>query len=237
MAYVRALIEDRIIKRRVSGPAAERGTRIHTLGESIIKWTLLGKKTDSIKGDKAEIEEAREYAEYCVALFNEFRELVDPNTIWGAEDKAVLDKEFCWGRRDFWLYGANYLIVLDLKSGREPVTIRGNSQLLIYAIDKFVQYQPKYVELCVWQPNASDGGDHARSHVYSNSEMRALAMRLSGQVDTASEWFGLPYRKMEDSLVAGDHCGYCDALGVCPKAKKHAQSISKSGFEPTGRRR
>src|SRR5690606_28441270 len=33
-------------------------------------------------------------------------------------------------------------------------------------------------------------------------------------------------------LVAGDHCRYCDALGVCPAAKDRQMSISSKNFEP-----
>jgi hypothetical protein len=237
MAYVRALIADKIIKKRISGPLAERGTRVHSYGESIVKWTLMGKQTGSLKGDATEIAEGRDYAEYCVALFHEFKELLDPHAVWGAEDRAHLDKEFCWGSRDFWLHGANYLIVVDLKTGRDPVTVKGNTQLLIYAVDKFEHYQPKFVEIAVFQPNSDDGGDHVKSHVYTAAQMREKIVELTCHVESAKLWFDVPYRQMEKALVAGAHCGYCDALGVCPKAKAYATSISRSGFEPVGRRK
>ncbi len=239
MAYVRMLVEAKIIKKRVSGEAAKRGTRIHKLGEQFIKWTMLGKKTTGIKpkDDKhaEEIEEARDYAEFCVEQIAQAHVLTD-KVLYGVEDRAIVDPIYCWGSRDFWIYAADRLSITDLKSGREPVVIEGNTQLLIYALDKYNELVPAEVELIIWQPNSDEGGNPAKSFVYTANEMSAHARKINGWVAKARGWFGRKsYKDLEDALVAGEHCGWCDALGVCPKARKYASSISKGAFDVVGR--
>ncbi len=238
MAYVQMLVEAKVIKKRVSGPAAQRGTRIHTWGEQFIRWMMLGKSTTGVKPkgkDEAdEMQEARDYAAYCVDQVERER-VVTRDVKYGVEDRAVVDPVYCWGSRDFWFYGADMLTVLDLKSGREPVVIEGNTQLLIYAMDKFYELMPKRVRLLIWQPNSDEGGDPDKEFVYTATQFSAHARKINGYVERARNWFGRTnYRDLEDALKAGDHCGWCDALGVCPKARKYASAISKGAFDVIG---
>lgn len=240
MAYVRMLIEAGHIKRRVSGEAAKRGTRVHAWGEQFIKWMVKGKSTTGVKHNGKDMlreqEEAREYAEFCKDLIDQAHIITNAEDIrYGVEDRAIVDDEFCYGSRDFWIYFAGWLIVLDLKSGREPVVVKGNTQLLIYAVDKFTELSPEYVELLIWQPNSDEGGDPAKSFVYTASEMSEHSQKINGYVEKARVWFGRrSYKDLEDALVAGPHCGWCDALGVCPKARKYNREISKGAFDVIG---
>jgi len=235
MAYVRMLVEAKIIKKRVSGDAAKRGTRIHKWGEQFIKWTQLGKSTNGVKdGDADEKQEARDYAEFCVDQLERAR-IISGNVLYGVEDRAIVDADYCWGSRDFWFFGYERLSMVDLKSGREPVVVEGNTQLLIYVIDKFYELAPDEVELIIWQPNSDEGGDPAKSFVYTASEISAHARKINGYVERARGWFGRrSYKDLEDALVAGDHCGWCDALGVCPKARRYAKDISAGVFDVIG---
>lgn len=238
MAYVRMLVEAKIIRKRVSGEAAKRGTRIHRWGEQFIKWMLLGKSTKGVKeGDADEKAEARDYAQFCVEQLAK-ASVITRDVRYGVEDRAIVDPVYCWGSRDFWFHAADRLTMVDLKSGREPVIVEGNTQLLIYVFDKFYELAPAEVELMIWQPNSDEGGDPAKSFVYTASEMSAHARKINGYVERARGWFGRKsYKDLEDSLHAGDHCGWCDALGVCPKARKYASEISKGAFDVIGEQR
>lgn len=235
MAYVAMLVEAKHIKKRVSGDAARRGTRIHKWGEQFIKWIIDGKKTTSVEGDKTELEEAREYAKFCVKQLNDERDVVSNDVRYGVEDKAIVDEDYCWGSRDFWFFSAGTLTVMDLKTGREPVVIKGNTQLLIYAMDKFYELAPEFVRLLIFQPNSDEGGEADREYVYTADEMSAHARKINGYIEKARSWFGRKsYRDLEDNLVAGDHCGWCDALGVCPKARAFNAKVSKGAFNVVG---
>ena len=234
MAYVEALIDARLIQRRVSGPSAQRGTRIHSWGEQFITWMLKGKKTGSVAGDRDELAEARAYADFCTREFAIAR-FVDPKATCGVEDRAEID-ELCWGSRDFWILSARLLQIFDLKTGREPVSAGKNTQLIIYALDKFEALDladaVDEVELVIWQPNSDDGGRPDRRATYAAREMRAWSKRIRAGVLQAGSYFGRPHASMAPDLRAGDHCSWCDALGVCPAAREKAQAFSKEGFEP-----
>lgn len=229
--YIRRLIADKIIKKRESGPAAQRGTRIHEHGEQFIKWLLLGKKIDNFsKGDPGELAEAREYAYYVMRKRDELETLYGKVTM-NVEDKAVLLDKICWGSRDVWMKAGSHLCIIDLKSGREPVVVKGNTQEIIYAADLVGEHDPKTVELCVWQPNATDGLAPERSYTYKRKEYDALLGAVKIGVGHAAVWLDKK-KGHEEHLVAGDHCGWCDALGVCPKARERNLEISSKKFEP-----
>lgn len=229
--YIKHLIDSGEIKKRASGAAAERGTRIHALGEQFIKWLLAGKKIDSFnKGDEGEINEARDYARFCLSLVDEMSLIYDKIET-GIEDRAIIDGDVCWGSRDFWVMGGDeHLIVVDLKTGREPVSVKDNTQLISYAMDLAAR-RPKKIELIIWQPRASDGGAPDRRYSYTPEEFDAIALRIRNGAEAAARWLDRK-RGFEKGLVAGDHCGYCDALGVCSAAKSKALEISSKNFTP-----
>lgn len=229
--YIARLIREKLIRKRESGPAAQRGTRIHEHGEQFIRWLLAGKKIDGFsKGDPDELREARDYARYVMAKRDELEQLYGKVTM-NVEDKAVLVDKVCWGSRDVWMKAGGHLCIIDLKSGREPVTVEGNTQEIIYAADLVGEHDPKTVELCVWQPNATDGQLPERRHVYKRAEYDKVLAAVKVGVGRAARW--LKEKKgHEEHLVAGDHCGWCDALGVCPAARERNLEISSKKFEP-----
>ena len=235
MAYVEALIAAKAIQRRASGPSAQRGTRIHTLGESIIRCLLKGERVPKLVGAKDELAEAKAYAEFC---FKEFRDarFVDPKATCGVEDRAVVERKYCWGSRDFWVLSQRLLSIYDLKTGREPVSPRENTQLLIYALDKFEELDVDglvdEVELIIWQPNSDAGGNPDQRWSLTAKQMRRWVERLRSASKKAGRYYGMSHPAMVPDLSAGDHCSWCDALGVCPKARAKAQAFSKEGFEP-----
>lgn len=228
--YVKRLVAQGTIKKRVSGPSAQRGTRIHELGEQFIRWLLLDKKIDNFSnGDASEIAEAKDYARYVMRKRDELELLYGPVSI-GVEDKVVLLDDVCWGSCDVWMLSGRHLVVIDLKTGREPVVVEGNTQEIIYAANLVAKHDPKTIELCIWQPNALDGPPE-RSHVYQRAPYDALLQTIRAGVDQAASWLDKKTGH-EQHLVAGDHCNWCDALGVCPKARERNLEISSKKFQP-----
>lgn len=229
--YIKRLVEAKTIKKRESGPAAQRGTRIHEHGEQFVRWLLAGKKIDSFKaGDPEEIAEAKDYARYVMRKRDELEQLYGPVSM-GVEDRAVMVDGVCWGSRDVWLLAGRHLCIVDLKTGREPVCAQGNTQEIIYAFDLVEKHDPKTIELCVWQPNASDGLEPERSYVYRRAAYGREAQKIVQGVREAAKWLDRS-RGHEKHLSAGDHCGWCDALGVCPAARERNLAISSEKFAP-----
>ena len=230
--YIRHLIARKEIKKRGSGQAAERGTRIHEIGEQLLKWRLKGKDGTKAfaKSDVDEVREAKDYVDYAMRKIDEVELIYDKHTA-GVEDRAVLAPEICWGSRDFWIHAGKHLVVCDLKSGVEPVDVEDNTQLAIYADDLVQRLDPETIELCVWQPNSSDGMQPERRHVYKRFDFEVLMKRIKRGVNLAAGWLN-KRSGFENFLVAGDHCEFCDALGVCPAARARASEISSMKFAP-----
>jgi hypothetical protein len=235
MGYIKRLIKDKIIKKRESGSAAQRGTRIHEIAEPWLRASIAEKKFEvskkfKPKGAKDEIEEARAYVEYCMRRWAEASDLDDKATCW-IEHRSVVTPEN-WGSVDFAIFAAGRLTTIDLKSGRESVTAEGNTQLINYllGIARTIPW-PREFETVIWQPNADDGLPAERSHVYKIKKFGRLANAHMAAVEKATGWLDLG-REHEKGLVAGDHCDYCDALAVCPKAREHNMAISQRNFTP-----
>ena len=237
--YIRRLIADKVIKKRESGPAAQRGTRIHEIAEPWLRASIAEKKFKvstkfKPKGAKDEIAEARAYVEYCIRKWEAACDL-DPEAQCGVEHRSIVTDE-CWGSCDFWIHAAKRFTSIDLKSGREAVDVVGNTQLIIYAMGVIQQngFLVRDVELCIWQPNA-DSEKPERCVVMTQAEFNDKATEIRKGIDQAAFYLDPnidDYEAYYARLVAGDHCRYCDALGVCPAAKDRQMSISSKNFEP-----
>lgn len=233
MGYIKKLIALKVIKKRESGPAAQRGTRIHEIAEAMLRYELLGRrhKPPLKKGhDKDEWAEAEAYVAYCLKRWYEALDL-DAKATFGIETKSTFTEEN-WGSVDFWIFAAKRLTTIDLKSGREGVLAEGNTQLINYlaGIARTIPW-PREFEAVIWQPNADDGLPAERSHVYTIPQFGRRLKEHEVAVEKATEYLDADANH-EKALVAGDHCGWCDAYGVCPRAKEYNMSISQKNFTP-----
>lgn len=235
--YIRRLISLKRIKKRESGPAAQRGTRIHEIAEPWLRASIAEKRFKvstkfKPKGAKDEIAEAKDYVTYCMRRWEQACEL-DPKATCGVETRSTVTAEN-WGSVDFWILAARRLTSIDLKSGREGVEAFNNTQLInyLYGIAKPLPQWPREFECVIWQPNAMDGPAE-RSYVYDATEFgKRVDYHMEG-VEEATGWLDhTDLEKVEAALTAGDHCEWCDALGVCPKARERQMAISSKSFEP-----
>lgn len=229
MAYVKDLIKRKIIKKRESGEAAKRGTRIHEIAAPAILALIKGKRAVYPKGEEGQI--AKQYAEFCFKLYEEAL-LMDDETRYGIEAEAWID-DMCWGSCDFWILSGGRLIVVDLKTGKQSVLAMDNTQLLIYAIGVMRKHKlppPKDYDLVIYQPG-NGPNDHDK-WPYENRQIFAWVKDITKGIADATKYFKDKKPDFEAGMVAGDHCEWCDALGVCPKAKTRALSISSANFAP-----
>ncbi len=229
MAYVRDLIKRKVIKKRESGPAAQRGTRIHETSAPAITMLIKGRKPAYPRGEEGQV--AKAYAEFCRGIYEDALLLHGPSK-WGVEERAEVD-DMCWGSSDFWCYSAKRFIQVDLKTGQEPVEAKGNTQLIIYAIGTMRKNKlpmPREIELIIYQPG--NGPDNCSRWVYPFAEFIELTKGILGGIKTSTSYFDASTKKVERDLVAGSHCGWCDALGVCEKARLHALAASSKNFLP-----
>lgn len=236
--YIRRLIELGTIKKRESGPAAQRGTRIHEIAEPWLRALLANPKAKykpAAKADKGEVAEAKAYVEFCLRRWEQAQEL-DPKAMCGVEHRSTVTDE-CWGSCDFWIFAAKRFTSIDLKSGRETVETDGNTQLFIYALGIIManRFVVREVELCLWQPNAFDGQDPDRGVVYDQARFVEETKKVKAGIAEATRYLDPTIDDVETylaKLVAGDHCGWCDALGVCPEARRRNSEISSKNFSP-----
>lgn len=241
--YIRRLIATKNIVKRVSGPAAQRGTRIHELAEPVLRDVIVkGKRLYKVTGPRDEADEADAYVKFCLILWGSANMLGDAK-VWIETRSKVTD--LTWGSNDFSILAAKRLTVVDLKSGFEPVEVEGNTQLIIYAmgiireiVDKMMtgttpRQVVREVELIIWQPNA-DPGNPDRGKVYTIDEFMKVAIEVERGINAAEAYHEgeHSFQELQKALVAGPWCTWCDALGVCPKAAKHAQAVSAESFAP-----
>lgn len=239
--YIRRLIELGTIKKRVSGPAAQRGTRIHEIAEPWLRASIAEKRfrlstkyKPSRSAAKDEVYEAKAYVEFCLRKWEAAVDL-DPKSICGVEHRSRITDD-CWGSCDFWIFAAKRFTSIDLKSGREEVAVAGNTQLLIYALGVIRERKlvAREVELCIWQPNA----DHEmpeKGDVITQKEFTSHSLRIMKGIEDAAWYINSGVEDLttyEAKLVAGDHCNWCDAFGVCPKVREMNLSISSKNFTP-----
>jgi hypothetical protein len=121
------------------------------------------------------------------------------------------------GRSDFWgtadLLGANEeektLVVLDFKTGRHPVAVQDNLQLLSYALGALdtITFEPLRIVLAIVQPVA----------------FGAVAQTQSITIDVLdrfSEWIGERAFATDDSNAqpqpSAEACRFCPARSICP---------------------
>ena len=134
-----------------------------------------------------------------------------------------------WGTSDctFWQNG-NVLEVVDYKYGKGvPVEATGNKQMLIYAIAAMDSAAKSWafdkVRLTVVQPRAPHAEGPVRTWEISVAELKKYAAEIKKAVVATAE----PNPK----TVAGAHCRWCPAKGICPAMLGAAQKAVAADFD------
>jgi len=142
-----------------------------------------------------------------------------PNTEWQIHAEKI--HRNAYGTVDCWTYNeeTNTLHVFDYKYGHGLVEVENNWQLIAYAIGllctemKSRGVRPK-VSLYIVQPRPWHGdGSVRRWDVPHDVLARGFKTLTEGALATFSEG---------SVTASGPHCKYCDALKVCPAARRAA---------------
>jgi len=102
--------------------------------------------------------------------------------------------------------------VIDLKTGRIPVSAKNNTQLAIYAAAAAKEFGVRQVHTIIWQ-NGQTSTDVLAGPDFEKIERRVLDAQA--QVDTAKP-------------VPGEHCTWCKARAVCRERALHVLNVAGS---------
>jgi len=196
---------------------AERGTRIHALGELI----LLGKDdTDGFPDgtEQEDIDIARGYAEYVWDVAD------IGGTIYVEESfhKALAEMHpDLGGTADAVVVSGRDLHIIDLKTGRNPVDAKENKQMLTYGLGALLTHGVNKfdsVHLHIYQPN------NISKVTYPKERMAIWSVELAIIAKRADD----PFEKPVPHAKA---CYYCKAKPVCPAMREKALDAAKQDFQ------
>jgi len=195
---------------------AERGTRIHALGELI----LLGKDdTDGFPEgtEQEDIDIARGYAEYVW-------ETADiAGTIYVEESlhKALANiHSDLGGTADAVVVSGRDLHIIDLKTGRNPIDAKENKQMLTYGLGALLTH-------------GINKFDNVHLHIYQPNNISKVTYPLERMADWAIELKVIAKRAddpFEKPVPHAKACYYCKAKPVCPAMREKALDAAKQDF-------
>lgn len=202
--------------------AAEYGTQLHKLAgvfmgqPASLKRELADLYQDTNGYSPDQVEEAITYSDYVDALHSTTSEAHIEKTVfmqtlhadmYGTPDAIVYDR---WSQ---------HLHVVDLKTGREEVSAKGNPQLMLYAIGAISSYQftPQDITLHIYQNNKRSG-DRTNSWQIKPKTLDDFAVFVGKQLHTLHQG--------TFTYLAGEHCKYCPAKPRCQTyAKEQTTSL------------
>ena len=208
---------------KVSEPAVV-GTLIHNMAEIYLKDLMDGcsledywlGKEEMVDGIKIKVDEkmidcAKTYVDYIV------QRKEDLNGKLLIEEKLYIDEisNNCYGTADAVIISKNRIVVCDLKSGKYPVDVKDNPQLMIYGLGALARYgnENTTLELTIIQPRSYHPDGQIRSLDISAEDLTDWGYEVLLQGTTLCE-------SDNPDLVIGNHCGFCNAKSICPKMKK-----------------
>ena len=119
----------------------------------------------------------------------------------------------CYGTADILaVRGIHDGKVIDLKTGRIPVSAKDNPQLQIYAAAAAKEFGVRQVHTIIWQ------NGEVSTDVLSGADFEKITNRVlnaQAQVDTAKP-------------VPGEHCTWCKARAVCRERALHVLNVAGS---------
>lgn len=196
--------------------AAEKGTAIHALAEEI----LLNQQALSFEDYEEDIlKPALQYAQYIKDYNVPYHIEVDLTPALSALHPDL------GGTADCVMHINDTLIVIDLKTGRIPVTAKNNSQLMTYALGaalKFKHLPIEKVMLIIFQPNIGTSIEEV-----TLLQLATFERMLIDAANAAND----PFAELSPG---SKQCKYCRAKTVCPALKDTANELAKAEFNIPG---
>ena len=195
-----------------SSVIAARGTAIHAIAESYLK----GIDIDNSQYEEEMIKIAQTYVEYIDSYGCE------PYVEADFTDELSHFHKDLGGTADCVMVKGDTLIVVDLKTGRIPVSAKNNKQLKMYALGalmKFGDQNIKTVEMAIFQPNMAVS--NASCSVEEILEFKAELIEAAINAND-------PFAPLNPGAK---QCKYCKAKGVCPALKAKANELAANEFD------
>ena len=217
-----------------SSPFAELGTAAHELGEHCLENNIEdvalcigGSFNDHIVDDNmatavqtyVNFVRATEAEEAPALLRLEQRfsleDLDPPMPMFGTSDCTIYGKE------------TGNLWIIDYKHGQGvAVDVEDNAQLKYYALGAVLKIGNKapinQVHTAIVQPRASHRDGSIRTYSYTKDEILDFGTDL---IDAAHAALA-----PDAPLIAGDHCKFCKAAGVCSALRSNALAVAQDEF-------
>jgi len=210
---------ENMMPREDTSPAAARGTYIHELAEKILRANGISAAFYDENAEDLDI--AMDYVEFIHKLSQGAKKsLYEYNVNKGLQS---IHPDL-GGTADAVIIKGNELHVVDLKTGRVPVGVENNHQLMTYALGVARQLNaPDDIEvhLHIWQPNNVSSwhwGNWVKLIEFKEELEKAAA---------AAELDDAPTNPSNDS------CKYCKAKPICPALKSKVQDAARSDFFQT----
>jgi CRISPR/Cas system-associated exonuclease Cas4 (RecB family) len=199
-----------------SGPAAQWGTDVHELSESIMR----NEEVNAAKYEQEQIDMAHAYIKYIDAIADSPRKkLIEVSVDEGLKSLHPA----LGGTADAVIVDGNTMHVVDLKTGRVFVNAEENLQLMTYALGAMRQFNaPAAIEvvLHIFQPRAG-------STTWHTTGARLIEHGL--QLKRAAE---LALSKDAPTNPGSSQCKYCRAKPICPSLREQATEAARSDFKP-----
>jgi hypothetical protein len=206
-------------------PAAQEGTDAHALAEmcfakEVETHHFIGEVMPSwLVVNKAMAKHVQTYLDYVKELKNERMAtvLVEKKLTLNSIDERV------YGTADIVMIGGYgntvTLDIFDFKYGKWAVEVKGNTQLMIYALGalEVVKLMPYKVTAHICQPRSKHKDGINRSCDYLVSDLIEFGKTIKAAVVESD--------KDEPELFDGDHCRFCPAELICPKLNSLGRAI------------
>lgn len=211
---------------------AEEGTEAHALAAAILK-------DQTIDAPAEMFEAVSVYTYHCQEL----------SLAAGAGSRYFVEHEFdlsflhpdLWGTADFVLWDpeSRILYVRDYKHGagilvevseehgattEEEAVEVDNPQLMYYALGALLtlKFPALWVDIGIVQPRCPHPDGPIRTKRIHVTEFVDFAAHLVERAKATTDPNAM--------LVAGDHCRFCPAAGICPELRRCAQELAKIEF-------
>jgi hypothetical protein len=197
---------------------AAEGTVAHSCGEH---WLKTGERPDQWIGvteivgdfeitiDEEMLDFVYDYVEWC----EDTKMQAEHYLIEGHVDISPLTPiPGQGGTGDFIAFRWQWMRIIDLKYGKDPVFARGNKQLRIYALGVFYEWDWLYnfqtIEICIAQPRVAGG---MTSWTVTREEL--LAFADEAKAAWARSW---QPRHLMTRTPSTKGCRWCRVKGTCP---------------------
>jgi hypothetical protein len=201
---------------------AEEGSDAHDKGAQCLR---AGELKVELFDDAETMEAVAEYVDYVLGE-------VKPGDTLLVEHRFDLSSVYpgCFGTADAVVYkpADKLLIVVDYKHGAGlPVEVEGNPQLDYYALGALLTcgFLVNKVRKVIVQPRCP----HRDGPVRAAPDTAAIDL-----LDFRADLIGYAKATEDENapLLAGDHCRFCPASGVCPALHAKAQATALVEFSP-----